>query len=286
MLAQLDENGRERAIYYLSRQLTPIEVRYAPKKKSCILVFYAIMKLRHYIGSNEVYVVSKSPIIKYFFESPLLTGRISKWSLILSPYDLRHKYQQSVKGQALADFLVDHDPALSIEQEETTEEVWQAWFDGLSTKNVLKELMVLKAKQARVKGDSQLVINQVNKGCTCQGRDENVVANSLAQLASGYKNGTEQGNIPEMGSHLQSEDNIMVVDIMNQGKDWKKPIVDFLSDSSQKAKQRIKVQALSYVLLDGVLYRKDASGVLFRSVDLDEAIPIMMETHEGLCGSH
>ncbi|KAI4340696.1 hypothetical protein MLD38_025506 [Melastoma candidum] len=267
MLAQVDENGRERAVYYLSRQLTPVEDRYAPKEKLCLSIFYAVMKLRHYIGRSEAYVVSKSPIIKYFFESPLLNGQISKWSLILSPYDLRYKSQQSIKGQALADFLVDHDPALSIDQEEATEEAWQAWFDSSSTMNgagigihiifpmgkdirlafrlqviptnnateyealttVPNELLALKAKHACIKGDLQLVINQVNEECTCQGRllpyleivqrlitgfelasfqfvgrEENVVANSLAQLPFGQAEASNKlikNNIQKMVGH-------------------------------------------------------------------------------------
>jgi len=39
MLAQEDENGVERAIYYLSRVLNDVETRYHPSEKLCLLTF-------------------------------------------------------------------------------------------------------------------------------------------------------------------------------------------------------------------------------------------------------
>ena len=53
--------------------------------------------------------------IKYIFEKPALTGRISGWHMLLSEYDIEYHAQKAVKGSVLADHLAhqpldDHEP--------------------------------------------------------------------------------------------------------------------------------------------------------------------------------
>jgi len=49
MLAQEDENGVERAIYYLSRVLNDAETRYHPIEKLCLCLYFSCTKLKQYI---------------------------------------------------------------------------------------------------------------------------------------------------------------------------------------------------------------------------------------------
>jgi len=49
LLAQKDDNGREQAIYYLSRTLIGAESRYNPIEKECLALVFAIQKTRHYL---------------------------------------------------------------------------------------------------------------------------------------------------------------------------------------------------------------------------------------------
>jgi len=53
-------------------------------------------------------VVSKDDIIKYMLSLPILNGRIGKWILALSEFDLRYESAKAVKGQVMADFVVQH----------------------------------------------------------------------------------------------------------------------------------------------------------------------------------
>ncbi|XP_058070996.1 uncharacterized protein LOC131220035 [Magnolia sinica] len=46
--------------------------------------------------------------LKYLFEKPALTGRIAKWQLLLSKFDITYVTQKAIKGQALADHLAAH----------------------------------------------------------------------------------------------------------------------------------------------------------------------------------
>ena len=65
-------------------------------------------KLRHYLLSAECVVVSKDDVIRYMLSLPILNGRIGKWILALLEFDLRYETAKAVKGQAVADFVVQH----------------------------------------------------------------------------------------------------------------------------------------------------------------------------------
>jgi ribonuclease HI len=47
--------------------------------------------------------------IKYIFEKDALTGRIARWRMLLSEYDIEYRTQKAVKGSVLADHLA-HQP--------------------------------------------------------------------------------------------------------------------------------------------------------------------------------
>ncbi|XP_074266015.1 uncharacterized protein LOC141588473 [Silene latifolia] len=79
MCAQEIEDRKERALYYLSRTL-----------------------------AHAIHVVSKADPIKYILSRPVLSGRLAKWAMLLKKYDLVFVPRKAVKGQAIADFFVDH----------------------------------------------------------------------------------------------------------------------------------------------------------------------------------
>ena len=114
LLAQNDVEGHEQAIYYLSRVLNSTDTRSTPIEKLCLALYFACMKLRHYLIKSQVYVVSQTDLKKYMLSRSLITGRIDKWSLSLLEFTLVYFPQKSVKGQALANFLADN-PSLEIQ---------------------------------------------------------------------------------------------------------------------------------------------------------------------------
>ena len=114
LLAQNNVEGHEQVVYYVSRVLNSAKTRYTPIEKSCLAIYFACMELRHYLIKSQVYVVSQTDLMKYMVSQPLIIGRIGQWSLALSEFTLVYFPQKSVKGQALANFLVDH-PLLEIQ---------------------------------------------------------------------------------------------------------------------------------------------------------------------------
>ncbi|XP_025628107.1 uncharacterized protein [Arachis hypogaea] len=132
MLAQEDENGNERVIYYLSRVLNDVESRYSPIEKLCLALYFSCLKLKYYLIPRNVYVISKFDVLKYMFSSPILHGRLGKWMLALTEFSLHFVPARAVKGQVLADFLVDH-PCIDIDDNSLSFiglVPWKLYFDG------------------------------------------------------------------------------------------------------------------------------------------------------------
>ena len=80
----------EKAIYYLSKKMLDYETRYTPLEKACLALVWATRKLRHYLLAHSVILVSRLDPIKYLFEKPGLMGKLARWLLLLSEFDLKY----------------------------------------------------------------------------------------------------------------------------------------------------------------------------------------------------
>ncbi|KAM2316645.1 hypothetical protein ACFX1S_000476 [Malus domestica] len=80
LLAQNNEEGKEQAIYYLSRILTEVETRYSPLEELCLALYFNARKLRHYMLPCHIHIIAKTYVIKYMLSKPMLTGRIENGS--------------------------------------------------------------------------------------------------------------------------------------------------------------------------------------------------------------
>ncbi|XP_057803303.1 uncharacterized protein LOC131018607 [Salvia miltiorrhiza] len=59
LLAQENEGGKENTLYYLSRTMTPNELKYTLIEKLCLALIFSIQKLKHYFQAHTVRLVSK-----------------------------------------------------------------------------------------------------------------------------------------------------------------------------------------------------------------------------------
>ncbi|CAL8167777.1 unnamed protein product [Prunus armeniaca] len=108
LLVQDNKDGKEQAVYYLSRTLTEVEIKYSAIERLCLALYFTAVKLKHYMLPYTIYIISKTYLIKYMLTRPMLRGRIGKWTLALTEFAFRYVPQKAVKGQAVADFLADH----------------------------------------------------------------------------------------------------------------------------------------------------------------------------------
>ncbi|GKV47484.1 hypothetical protein SLEP1_g54386 [Rubroshorea leprosula] len=145
LLAQVNEEGKENALYYLSRTLVGAKVNYSPIEKICLALIFSTKKLRHYMLAHVVHLISKADPLKYIMSKPMLFSRLVKWALLLSEFEIIYVPQKAIKGQALADFLADHPiPAKwELSKDLLDEEVffvdvlpsWELYFDGASRRD-------------------------------------------------------------------------------------------------------------------------------------------------------
>ena len=76
MLAQLDDSGKERAIYYLSKRMMQYKCKYLMIERLCLALVWATWRLRHYVTEYSILLVSQLDPLRYLFDQPILTGRL------------------------------------------------------------------------------------------------------------------------------------------------------------------------------------------------------------------
>ena len=90
MLAQLDDSRKERAIYYLSKRMLDYEMRYVMIERYCLTLVWATHRLRHYMTEYSILLVSRLDPLRYLFDRPILTGRLMRWLVLLTEFDIQY----------------------------------------------------------------------------------------------------------------------------------------------------------------------------------------------------
>ncbi|XP_062013819.1 uncharacterized protein LOC133730203 [Rosa rugosa] len=182
----------------------------------------------------------------------------------------------------------------------------------------LEILQELGARRVLVFGDSQLVINQMNKEfkCTSWGllsyhaladqlantfdrisfaqlpRGQNWEANEMAQLASGLR--IPEGDnsrvikiakrtLPALEERGVSDD-VFVIDI--EPDDWRLPIIKFHKNPQGNDDRKTRYLAGHFIIYKEAVYRKSSDDLLLLCIGGQETLEVMRDVHEGICGAH
>ena len=148
MLAQEQvDSKKENAIYFVSRRFQGSELNYSALEKSCAALVWVAQRLKHYLETFPIKLVSRVDPLKYIFEKPFMSARIAKWYFLLADYDITYISQKSVKGRVFSDQLAEfpsnevkgEDPQFPDEDlltlEVQDEEKWKLFFDGAANSN-------------------------------------------------------------------------------------------------------------------------------------------------------
>ena len=120
-------------------------------------------------------------------------------------------------------------------------------------------------------------------------REENEYADRLAKAASAeFMNASKQ-----VLSFVQTSsliDNRAKMQEINVEENWTMPLIAYLRSGilpdRKDATRKLKVQASRFVLIRDVLYKRGFSRPYLRCLSHDEAVFVMREVHEGICGNH
>ncbi|XP_027936375.1 uncharacterized protein LOC114191403 [Vigna unguiculata] len=124
-----DQEKEQRLIYFVSKTLRGAEARYQKIEKVALAVIFSTRRLRHYFQAHSVSVMTDQPI-KQILQKPEVSGRLAKWAIELSEYDISFEPRGPIKAQVLSDFLAELTP--SPAQHEAPEATWILSVDGAS----------------------------------------------------------------------------------------------------------------------------------------------------------
>ena len=126
-----EERGEQKPIFYVSKTLLDAETRYPLMEKLAFAVITSARKLRPYFQSHTIVVLTTFPL-RIILHSPSQSGRLAKWAIELSEYDVEYRPRTCAKSQVLADFLVEL-PTRGMTNEEPNS-TWVLHVDGSSSK--------------------------------------------------------------------------------------------------------------------------------------------------------
>ncbi|XP_074342880.1 uncharacterized protein LOC141680595 [Apium graveolens] len=106
-----EEDGQQSPVYYVSKRLHDAETRYTSMEKLVYALILTSRKLRPYFQAHRIEVRTAYPL-RQVLHKPESSGRMLKWAIELGQFDLEYMSRTAVKGQALANFLLEFDSAV------------------------------------------------------------------------------------------------------------------------------------------------------------------------------
>lgn len=97
ILAQIDENLRERVCGYWSRMFKNAEVHYSITEKECLAVVYSIKHYHVYLYGQKFEVITDHSALKWLLNIEKAVGRLARWKIFLSIYDFDIIYRPGKK---------------------------------------------------------------------------------------------------------------------------------------------------------------------------------------------
>ncbi|GJT82053.1 reverse transcriptase domain-containing protein [Tanacetum coccineum] len=137
-----DREGKQIPVYFVSRALRGPEVNYTPMEKLVLALLSASKRLKRYFQAHTIVVITDQPI-KQLLSSSEMSGRMLKWKFELEGYDIQYRPRTAIKGQILADFIVERpeeeSPDELMAEPEELPEPWTLFTDDFGCVTALEQ---------------------------------------------------------------------------------------------------------------------------------------------------
>ncbi|KAM6543039.1 hypothetical protein CsatB_007486 [Cannabis sativa] len=282
-----EDQGQQYPVYYVSKRLLDAETRYPQMEKLAFALVISSRKLRPYFQAHSIEVLTNYPL-RQVLAKPETSGRLLKWAMELSQFDIKYKPRTAIKGQALADFILEFpstEVALiddKVDTAITNGEAWTLYVDGASNSegSGLKLALEMKIEYLQAYSDSQIVVYQKVIVSRIP-RARNSHADALARLAS-----TREAELLDvipvdvLAHPTINQEVIMEIDTTEEVT-WMTLIVAYLEkgvlpDDKVEAR-KLRQRAAQYVMYDGRLYRRSFSQPLLKCIDGEDCDYILRE---------
>ena len=97
---------KQRPVFFVSKSLADAETRYSHLEQAALTLRIAAKKLRPYFQAHPIVELTNLPL-QSTTHKPDLSGRMTRWAIELSEYDIQYKLKLSKKGQLLDDFITE-----------------------------------------------------------------------------------------------------------------------------------------------------------------------------------
>ncbi|XP_059635404.1 uncharacterized protein LOC132277581 [Cornus florida] len=297
------EGKRQHPIFYISKIMTDAETWYSKAEKIILALVYAKRKLRHYFESHSIMVLTNYPI-RGILSKPDLSGRITKWAIELSSFDITYEPKVSHKGQAVVDFLLEYED--TPEEPEPPKPQWELRVDGslnqtsagvgvvMSTPKgtKLQQSICLNFSATNNEAEYEALLAGLRLASSLQvPRVENAEVNQLVTAASSSNEDLTwimPIDILDEPSNPQQE--VMVIPVIPREPCWIDPLEAYLKHGTllnQKTKVRkLRLTAAKYAIINSQLYRKSFSGPYLKCLSSTEALVVLKQIYDGDCSNH
>ena len=124
----------QQPVYYCSRDLRGVEEKYPKMEKLVLALVTTARRLRPYFQAHTIEILTEHPM-KKILHKPETSERLVTCAIKLSEFDIRYKLRTVIKGQVLADFIMEF---TSIEPTKTAQlasdlPIWRLSMDGAAT---------------------------------------------------------------------------------------------------------------------------------------------------------
>nr|AAX96740.1 retrotransposon protein, putative, Ty3-gypsy sub-class [Oryza sativa Japonica Group]ABA91942.1 retrotransposon protein, putative, Ty3-gypsy subclass [Oryza sativa Japonica Group] len=326
----------------IENKKSPTRLKEVQKLTGCMVALSR--KLRHYFQAHRVTVVSSFHLGEVVRNKDVV-GRIAKWVVELSQFDVHFVPRTAIKSQVLADFAADWTMPDNKSDNQIDNETWTMAFDGAlnsqgagagfiltspsgdqfkhaihlnfrATNNTaeyegllagIRAAAALGVKRLIVKGDSELVANQVHKDYKCSNpelskylaevrklekRREPLEPGTFLDILTKPSVKEVSGEVSPAAPNISSEATEAehaVADIETTD-DWRTPLIKFINSEElpedDAEAEKITRKAKICCMIGNDLYKKAPNGVLLKCVSSDDGRHLLLDIHEGICGSH
>ncbi|KAJ3705468.1 hypothetical protein LUZ61_009173 [Rhynchospora tenuis] len=305
-----EEKGTQKSVYFISRVLRDTETRYPPVEKAAFAVMIASRKLKPYFQAHPIKVLTELPLRRALGQLDV-AGRLLKWAVELSEYDVTFVPRTAYKSQILADFVVECTSRPS--ELSPKDEVWHVYVDGAaSERGSGVGVEIIGPKGEKFHYAIHLTFNVSNNVAEYEAllaekvkaiiatfetvsveyvpRTQNETADALSKLA---KESDLDRDKPIVMLEIPSpsidvlELGIYVIEV---GDEWYALLWNFLNynklPDDEKVARKVKRWALEFTIMDGNLFKKGYGIPWLTCVGRAKADELISEIHEGICGSH
>lgn len=101
------EDKSEHVIYYISKSLSVLSINYNHHEKMDLAGVLLAQNIFHYILMHKTKVMANSSPMQYILGQQLITGKFSRWIVILQEFKLEFSTPKTKKGLTLEEFITN-----------------------------------------------------------------------------------------------------------------------------------------------------------------------------------